>query len=96
MATDTPPALKLAARLDTDAATPLHAALLEKRGAPLTIDASSVNRLGALCVSVLAAAARSWSDDGQALTLADPSEGFQTGCARLGIALDSLSTEAPA
>lgn len=96
MASDTPPILSLAARLDTDAATPLRDALLSKRGAALHVDATEVSRMGALCASVLAAAARSWTTDGHALTIINPSDGFNDACERLGVKLADFNTGAAA
>lgn len=93
MPSDTPPALTLPARLDTDAAPALRDMLIDRRGAAIVIDASAVTRMGALCLSVLAAAARSWRSDGQALILADPSDAFLSGCTRMGIAPDLLQAE---
>ena len=51
--------------LDLKAAAPLKAALLERRGQPLTIDASGVQRLGALCLQILLAAHHTWADEAQ-------------------------------
>ncbi|MBX9469288.1 MAG: STAS domain-containing protein [Rhizobium sp.] len=48
-------ALKLAAVLDLNEASNLKANILSMRGAPLTIDASGVERVGAQCVQVLMA-----------------------------------------
>jgi chemotaxis protein CheX len=49
--------------LDLKAAAPLKAALLERRGRPLTLDASHVQRLGALCLQILLAAQNTWADE---------------------------------
>jgi chemotaxis protein CheX len=58
--------------LNLKAAAPLRAAILERRGEPLTLDASGVQRLGALCLQVLIAARHTWVDDarGGPVTLA--------------------------
>lgn len=82
----TPGTFSLPARLDTDAAPDLRAALLARRGAALSVDAGAVTRLGGLCLTVLASAARSWDSDGHPWQITAPSEGFLTGCARLGLA----------
>ena len=74
-----PAVLELPEVLDLKAAAPLHAQILELRGAPLTIDASKVQRLGGLCLQVLVAADAAWKSDDQDLTLAQPSPEFDAG-----------------
>ncbi len=59
----------LAPVLDLPAAGPLAAALLERRGAPLVIDASAVERLGGQCLQVLLAAHATWHCDGKAFRI---------------------------
>jgi chemotaxis protein CheX len=68
--------LTLDAILDLKAAGPLKAALLERRGTPLSLDASGVQRLGGLCLQVLLAAERAWASDGQRLEIAPRSAAF--------------------
>ena len=71
-AAPTPPpaaALRLPASLDLLAARPLAAALLERRGKPITIDASAVGQIGAQCVQVLLSAKRTWETDGVPLSI---------------------------
>jgi len=61
--------------LDLKAAAPLQAALLARRGQPVEIDASAVQRLGGLCLQVLLSAQKTWADDGGVFHLghvADP------------------------
>jgi len=74
-----PCVLELSEVLDLKAAGPLHAQILGLRGAPLTIDASKVQRLGGLCLQVLLAAEATWRSDDQELTLAQPSPEFDAG-----------------
>ncbi|MGD0564715.1 MAG: STAS domain-containing protein [Roseiarcus sp.] len=62
-------ALRLPDCLDLLAATPLARALLERRGAPIVLDGSSVHQLGAQCVQVLLSAKRTWDADGIALSI---------------------------
>lgn len=62
-------ALRLPASLDLPAARPLAAALLERRGQPVTIDASAVGQVGAQCVQVLLSAKRTWEADGVPLSI---------------------------
>jgi chemotaxis protein CheX len=61
--------LSLPASLDLPAARPLAAALLERRGQPITIDASAVGQIGAQCVQVLLSAKRTWEADGVSLSI---------------------------
>jgi chemotaxis protein CheX len=69
-------ALVLGEVLDLNAATPLKAAFLERRGAAVEVDASGVRRLGGLCLQVLLAAKAAWSADGQAFSVTNASESF--------------------
>ena len=61
--------LRLPISLDLPAARPLAAALLERRGKPITIDASAVGQVGAQCVQVLLSARRTWQADGLSLSI---------------------------
>ena len=61
--------LRLPISLDLPAARPLAAALLERRGKPITIDASAVGQVGAQCVQVLLSAKRTWQADGVSLSI---------------------------
>jgi anti-anti-sigma regulatory factor len=61
--------LRLPISLDLPAARPLAAALLERRGKPITIDASAVGQVGAQCVQVLLSAKRTWEADGVSLSI---------------------------
>jgi chemotaxis protein CheX len=58
-------------------ALPLKAALMERRGQPLELDASNVQRLGGLCLQVLLAARRMWAADHQPLTIKAASDAFE-------------------
>jgi chemotaxis protein CheX len=66
----------LAPVLDLKAAAPLKAALMERRGHPLEIDAADVQRMGGLCLQVLLAAAAAWRTDGMSLRVGPRSEAF--------------------
>ena len=74
----------LPAVLDLKAATPLAALLLARRGTPLVVDGSAVERLGAQCLQVLLAARKTWDADGQPFQLANPSTAFIEALALLG------------
>ena len=64
--------LKLAPVLDLNEATVLHESLLALKGGAVAI----VERVGALCVQVLMAAARSWEADRLSFTFAEVSDAF--------------------
>ena len=76
--------LILADSLDLTAAAPLAAELLARRGAPLTLDASAVRRLGAQCLQILIAGRTAWEADGQAWRVANPSPEFSDSAALMG------------
>jgi len=61
--------LTLPSSLDLPAARPLAAALLERRGKPITIDASAVGQVGAQCLQVLLSAKQTWQADGVSLSI---------------------------
>ncbi|MDB5433361.1 MAG: CheX protein [Caulobacter sp.] len=62
--------------LDLKAAAALKTALLERRGQPLSVDASGVQRLGALCLQILMAARHTWADDTNPLAITPRSDAF--------------------
>ena len=67
--------------LDLKAAQPLKAALTEHRGVSVQLDASNVERLGGLCLQVLVAARRAWSEEGHDLTIEPRSAAFSAAAA---------------
>lgn len=71
--------MQLPQMLDLSAAAPLQQTLLAARGSPIVIDASQVERLGALCLQVLLAAKATWRADGHAFAIAAPSAAFLEG-----------------
>jgi chemotaxis protein CheX len=71
--------MKLPPVLDIGAAAPLRSQLMERRGQPLELDASAVERLGGLCLQVLIAARNLWSLDGVKFAILDPSPAFAEG-----------------
>ena len=77
-------ALILAPVLDLNAAEPLKAELLARRGGDLALDASSVERLGGLCLQVLLSAIRTWRADGVNLSFSVMSESFADQWAAFG------------
>lgn len=56
-------ALELPSALDLAAAAPLLAELRARRGGPLVLDGSDVQRIGGLCLQVLLAAQEAWRAD---------------------------------
>jgi chemotaxis protein CheX len=68
-----PRLFELPAALDLNAAGPLADALHKHVGEDLVIDGSKVLRLGASCLQVLLAAARTWGAEGAAISLDNPS-----------------------
>jgi chemotaxis protein CheX len=81
-----PSELALADILDLTEARPLAEALTELRGRPVEVDASRVERLGALCLQVLISARRTWVEDGAAFSIVRASPAFVEQSARLGAA----------
>lgn len=77
-------AVVLPAVLDLRAAASLKSELLARRGGPLTLDASGVERLGGLSLQVLLSALKTWAADGCALTIAPASEAFADQCRAFG------------
>jgi chemotaxis protein CheX len=81
-----PASIALADSLDMTAAAPLAAALSAARGAPINLDASAVRRVGAQCLQVLLAAQTTWTAEGLAFDIVDPSPEFSDGLALMGAA----------
>jgi chemotaxis protein CheX len=76
--------LPLPESLDLVAAAPLRDELLRRRGAPLDLDGSAVERFGGQCLQVLLAAQAAWQEDGQPFRLVAPSEALTDGLRALG------------
>lgn len=85
-----PGVIELPESLDVPAAAPLAASLLKRVGSPLAIDASRVQRLGALCLQVLLAAARTWKAEGHRLSLSAASPRFLEDLKLLGLEPDTF------
>ena len=69
-------AVVLPAVLDIQQAGPLRDQLLALRGHPVTVDASAVDRLSALCLQVLISAQQTWARDGITLAIDQASQAF--------------------
>ena len=84
--------IELPDNLDMPAAAPLAESCSKRVGEPLAVDASRVQRLGASCVQVLLAAARTWKAEGDALTLQNPTPRFLEDLNLLGLEPDTFLT----
>lgn len=78
--------IALGENLDMNAAGPLAQALLERRGQPVTLDASQVRRIGGQCLQVLLSAQATWAADGADFQINEPSPEFADGLALMGAA----------
>ena len=78
--------ITLGESLDMNAAGPLARALLERRGQPVSLDASQVRRVGGQCLQVLLSAQSTWVADGAEFQITDPSSEFADGLALMGAA----------
>lgn len=92
---DPPPCrIDLPDSLGSAGAAALAATLLEARGAPLTLGAGSVRRLGGQCVQVLLSAAATWRADGFALGIETPSPEFEEALRLLGLTTGAVTADA--
>ena len=76
--------LVLAGALDMRAAGPLLEDVQGRRGAPLTVDGSQVERLGGQCLQVILAAQATWAADGHGFEICNPSTALKEGWALMG------------
>ena len=91
-----PAAVVLPPVLDILYADPLRAELLALRGQAVTIDGSTVERLGGLCLQVLISAQQTWANDGQALVIDSVSEAFANQWNTFGAAFPAIEQGEPA
>ncbi|MFD1328393.1 STAS domain-containing protein [Mycoplana ramosa] len=82
--------LSLAPVLDLNEATALRDKLMALKGNDLTIDASAVERIGALCAQVLMAGAKTWEADRRAYTVTGASEPFLKTMQLIGVDIEHL------
>jgi chemotaxis protein CheX len=85
--------LVLAEALDVRAAGPLLQEVRGRRGSPVELDASRVERLGGQCLQVLLAAEAAWAVDGHAFQISNASTAFKDGCALMGAAALAATPE---
>lgn len=86
--------LKLPDKLDVAGARALCETLLARRGAAVTIDASAVQKTGALAVEVLLSGARQWAGDGHPFRVIETSDALAGALRELDI--DPRALSAPA
>ncbi|MDR6754848.1 chemotaxis protein CheX [Mycoplana sp. BE70] len=82
--------LSLAPVLDLNEATALCDKLMALKGSDLAIDASAVERIGALCAQVLMAGAKTWEADSRAYTFTRASEPFLKTMQLIGVDIEHL------
>jgi chemotaxis protein CheX len=82
--------VELPENLDMPVAAQLIDSFSKLVGQPLAVDASRVQRLGASCLQVLLAAARTWKAEGHTLSLVDPSPRFLEDLNLLGLQPDTF------
>ena len=75
---------------ETLEATALRDKLMALKGSDLAIDASAVERIGALCAQVLMAAAKTWEADKRSYTFAKASEPFLKTMQLIGVNIEHL------
>ena len=80
-----PRVIELQENLDMPVAAQLADAFLKHVGEPVAVDAARVQRLGASCLQVMLAAARTWKAEGDSLTLLNPSPRFLEDLNLLGL-----------
>jgi chemotaxis protein CheX len=71
--------------LDLNEATSLHGKLMALRGHDVSIDASGVERAGALCIQVLMSAAKTWQQDNKAFKFSKISDGLTKTMQLIGV-----------
>ena len=87
--------LLLPRRLDLGQAAGLRQSLLDRRGAPVLLDAGDVAHLGGLCLQVLLAAAQGWRDGGLAFGFRARSAAFDAALVTCSMPLSALLSAGP-
>ncbi|PWE30558.1 hypothetical protein DDZ14_14785 [Maritimibacter sp. 55A14] len=85
--------IKLAERLDFAASESLAAAIGDRRGAALQLNAGNVRFISALSAEILMRARSEWQADGLGFGVVEPSTDFLQGLALLGIPENGLIRE---
>lgn len=86
--------LRLPEAFDRKAIAQFAPTLMGHRGDDAALDASAVNRMGALAVELLIAARKQWQADGKALTILNASPAFLACLADIGASSEMLQAEA--
>lgn len=76
--------------LDSVAAPPLAADLLETRGKPMRVDGSAVTFAGTLLIQVLVSAKKQWQEDGHDFTVSPVSSALANAAKGLGVDLSAI------
>ena len=82
--------LSLEKVLDLNEAGNLHGKLMNLRGTDVAIDASAVERAGALCVQVLMSAAKTWEEEKLSFTFSRMSDALARTMQLIGVNYDHL------
>ena len=82
--------LSLEKVLDLNEAGNLHGKLMNLRGADVAIDASAVERAGALCIQVLMSAAKTWEEEKLSFTFSKMSDALTKTMQLIGVNYDHL------
>ncbi|UVC09916.1 STAS domain-containing protein [Rhizobium sp. TH2] len=82
--------LSLEKVLDLNEAGNLHGKLMNLRGADVAIDASAVERAGALCIQVLMSAAKTWEEEKLNFTFSKMSDALTKTMQLIGVNYDHL------
>lgn len=84
--------LKLPQIMDVAAVRAVRDDLISRRGKPVTIDASAVERIGALGIELLISANRQWTEDERVLQMTGISDATKVAFTDLG--LDAATIDA--
>ncbi|WOI52618.1 STAS domain-containing protein [Parvularcula sp. LCG005] len=93
MTSETNQTIELVRTMTGAEAAALRQSFLEARGQAVSVDASSVDHIGAQCLQVLVAAARAWRDEQKPMTIDNPTAAFCEGISRLGITMNELTVD---
>jgi chemotaxis protein CheX len=86
--------LKLPRVLDVAAVRAVRKDLLDRRGTAMTIDASDVERIGALGIELLISANRQWLEDDRLLQMTGMSDSMKAAFTDLGLDATTLDVRA--
>ena len=76
--------LELPGRVDSTTLGSLLEALKEKRGRPLDLDGSAVDRIGGQGLQLIISAMKTWAEDGHQFRIVEPSAALVANTERLG------------